>query len=856
MVKRFIGVILALLCVVGCDRSIESPQEKLSGAGRALNDWALARAYPYGKILTSRYIKGFDFQHEKRHLRNKENLAQWRAIGPHNIGGRTLCLAFHPDNPDVIFAGTASGGLWKTTTAGRSFMQGDQLKLGWEQVPINFPVLAISSIAIDENNPDIIYLGTGEIYNDDQAMPAVYNRFTRGTYGIGILKSVDGGKTWAQSLDWSSKDLSGVMEILINPINSNSIWAATSEGLLVSYNGGANWSVMHEVMMAVDIEVNAADTSIIFVSHGSYKNDSYSGIYRSEDGGKEFVRLSNGLPQNYTGRGFLKSALSDPSLLYAYVSDVNTGIGLYRSHDSGEAWELMSDKDITKWQGWYAGDLAIKPDDSNTIVIAGIDVHKSSDGGKTVGHFSSWEAWNKGKVEILGKEGLDNYVHADIHKVYYHPVHPETIFFATDGGVFISEDNGNTFHGRNGGLQNTQFYSNFSNSSTDPFFAIGGLQDNASAIYDGTDEWLRVIGGDGMCTAINNFDDNIVYASSQYGNLYRSENKGKSWTNIKPPTLFKDQVSFNVPFELAPSDPFIVYLGGQNVYMSEDGGEVWRVLTDNKVDGNNTIVSIAVAPTDPSLLYLTTSPSPISRPKVFKSNGGSVWEEMKGLPDRLAMDVAIHPDNSNIVYVVFSGFNTDHVYKTTNGGVTWNAVDQGLPDVPTNTVIIDPNEPSHIYIGTDLGIYFSRDGGGSWQIYQDGLPNTIMAMHLSISPANNKLRVATHGNGVYEGNLVSSVTSTEQIAASTFGFRNYPNPVSGSTTLEWNLQREAHVNITLQNELGQSVKNMYSGKMNAGVQRIQQDLNGLSAGTYYATLESYEVTGGRYGKVVIKMIKI
>ena len=346
-------------------------------------------------------------------------------------------------------------------------------------------------------------------------------------------------------------------------------------------------------------------------------------------------------------------------------------------------------------------------------------------------------------------------------------------------------------------------------------------------------------------------------ASSQYGNLYRSENKGKSWTNIKPPTLYKDQVSFNVPFELAPSDPLIMYLGGQNIYMSEDGGNVWRVLTDSKVDGNNTIVTIAVAPTDPSLLYLTTSPSPISRPKVFKSNGGSEWEEMQGLPDRLAMDVAIHPDNSNIAYVVFSGFNTDHVYKTTNGGASWQAVDQGLPDVPTNTIIIDPNEPSYIYIGTDLGIYLSRDGGGSWETYQDGLPNTIMAMHLSISPANNKLRVATHGNGVYEGNLASNVTrAQDHVPSSSFAFRNYPNPIHRSTTLELTLRYDAHVRISLQNELGQTMSVIYNGKMNAGLQQIEQDFSGLSAGVYYTTLESYEVSGGAFGTSTIKMIKI
>lgn len=241
----------------------------------------------------------------------------------------------------------------------------------------------------------------------------------------------------------------------------------------------------------------------------------------------------------------------------------------------------------------------------------------------------------------------------------------------------------------------------------------------------------------------------------------------------------------------------------------------------------------------------------------MKSNGGSIWEVMEGLPDRLAMDVAIHPDNSNIVYVVYSGFNTNHVYKTTNGGVSWFAIDDGLPDVPTNTVLIDPNSPEHIYIGTDLGIYFSSDGGISWETYQDGLPITIMAMHLSISPANNKIRIATHGNGVFEGNLASSVTSSkEQISSAEFNLTNYPNPVSERTTLKWELKNTSNVKITLQNELGQTIRSIYKGVSQPGVQQIQVDLSDLSAGAYYYLFESYEVDGGRMGKVGKKLLKI
>ena len=851
---RITAIVVVLIFLLGCKYQ-EPKVEKLSGAGRSLNDWNLARAYPYGKIYPRKYKEAFASFQSKKYVRNNEEKANWQALGPQNVGGRTLCLAFHPANPDVIFAGTASGGLWKTTTAGRSFMQNGGLKLGWEQVPISFPVLAIASIAIDPENPDIMFVGTGEVYNDDIAMPGVYNRYTRGTYGIGILKSIDGGKNWFQVIDWSKQELTGVQDIVINPLNSKSIYAATTEGLYRSKDKGESWNLIHDLPMAIDIELNASDTSIVFVTHGSYLNNNVSGIYRSENAGESFQKLTNGLPANYSGRATIKSAVTDPSLLYAYISDSGKGLGLFKSQNSGDDWEMMVNKDITKWQGWYAGDLAIKPDESSTVIAVGIDVHRTTNGGTTLGHLSSWEAWNKGKVSVLGNEGLPNYVHADIHKVYYHPIISDRVFFATDGGVFVSEDNGENYEGRNGGLQVTQFYANFSSSTTDPFFAVGGMQDNASVIYDGSNEWVKILSGDGMCTAINYYDDNIVYASSQYGNIYRSDDRGQNWMNIKPQALSNDNISFNVPFMLAPADPNLMYLGGQRIYMSENGGDKWRVLTPKKVDGNNTIVSINVAPTDPSLLYITTSPSSTSQPKLLKSNGGEEWEVMEGLPDRLAMDVAIHPDNSNIVYVVYSGFNTQHIWKTINGGVEWFPIDDGLPDIPYSSVLIDPNNPEHVYFGHDLGVLFTPDGGTTWQSYQDGLPYSVMTMDLSISRANNKIRVATHGNGVYEGDLVSITTrQTDLNDLEGFNIMTYPNPTIDRITMEWDHPYSADIQLALQNDLGQVVRILSKEIIPGGQQRITASLGDLPAGNYFYVLTSYGQNGQR-GQITGKIVK-
>jgi len=812
----------------------EKQQHSPSQAGSAFLYWGMARTFPDGQFHTEKYTEALAQMRLSAQLRD-ERSPTWEALGPKNIGGRTLCLAINPLDTNVLWLGSASGGIWKSTTAGRGVE-------AWQRVETGFPVLGVSALALDPTNPNIVYAGTGEVYNLENSAPNVAIRVTRGTYGIGILKSKDGGATWVKSLDWAYGQLRGVQDIKINPLRPSTVLAATTEGLLRSWDAGGSWHTIHNKRMAVDIEIDPSDTSRIFVTHGSLDDQDVSGIYRSVNGGINFAKLTTGLPSTFSGKTLLTICPTQTNILYASVGEAFVQNGLYKTSNGGNSWTNVSSEDVSKYQGWYSHDVAVHPSDPNTFVWVGIDAWKSTNSGATVAQTSYWYKWDFGYVPAGGSEGPPDYVHADIHRAYYVPDDENKVYLVTDGGLFVSYDGGETWEGRNGGYQSQQFYANLGSSTSNPELAVGGMQDNATAIYYGDPSWTRVIGGDGECAAINPLNDQIMYGSSQYLNMLKSVDGGQSWYGIG--SEIDEQAAFNGPFEIAPSNPDIMYAGAQSLWRSDDGGESWNNVTDFIADGD-VILTIAINPNNPDLVYCSTAPTVTDQARVFKVDvANQIATEMTGLPNRLCMDITFYPglEEDAAVFAVFAGFNTQHVWQTVNEGNTWYSIDNGLPDVPTNSILIDPNTVN-MYIANDLGVWYSSDVGASWEIYSADAPQAMLAMHLSIAP-NFKLRVATYGLGVWQTDLAApSKTKEAGVAFSIQGLG--PNPASEQTVIDFSLTKEAKITIKALDINGKTVWQGTSERLPAGEYSRPIPVGDLPAGTYGVLLEAGKSRTGR-----------
>ena len=778
MNHKLISFLLVFLCMglfvffikknktyIEVPHSVEKPtndkkEEGFSGAGKSLDAWSMARSYPSEKIRTRNLTEAM--QIKKRLMPDGASTrSDWTPMGPQNFAGRILTITVDPNNPETLYAGAASGGLWRSVNDGAT----------WNYVPTGKPVLGVSSVVVDPNNSNTIYIGTGEVYGDFNTNDSIPNqgtgqgytvRYRRGTYGVGILKSTDGGLTWDYSLDWSqANELKGVNVMRISPFNSNSIYAGTSEGLFHTTNAGQTWTNILNYPNVTDIAMHAVDDGTMLVAVGVFGSSGH-GLYRSTDG-SNFSPVS--IP-DFSGKVMLNFSGADQNVAYASVGDNNASVGLFRSTDKGITWDLMSDYDYAKYQGWYAHDVAANPNDPNSILVAGIDIYRSTNHGVSLIPESDWLLWNLSAFPIEGPEQPPgDFIHADIHDVIYHPTIPNKVYVASDGGIFKSYNDGLDFISANTGLQTQQFYQKFSSSMQDENFAIGGLQDNATAVYRGDLAWERVIGGDGFGTAIDPKDDNNVWGSLYYMRLFYSKNKAVNFSansgglsqcnGVDPPNCF---CNFSAPIAFAPSSKTLrIYAASNVVYRIDNGSE--RTPTNNGIplDGNNPINALGVSAQNSNLVFAGTAPIYHTPAKLFRTeNGGEDWTEVTGnLPDRFPMEITVDPCDDNIVYIVFGGYDLDsHVFRSNDKGASWFSIGDDLPDLPTNTIFVDPENTNHLYIGNDAGVFASTDGGQTWQTFSTGLPDAIIAMSISYTAASRKVRVATHGNGAYEADML------------------------------------------------------------------------------------------------------
>lgn len=622
-----------------------------------------------------------------------------------------------------LYVGAASGGVWKSINDG----------LSWTSIFDTAGTLAVGAIAIDPNNPDILWVGTGDNISGCESY-----------FGIGLLRSDDGGLTWevrngsgANTLD----DLSSFGGINIDPRDSDRMvvggrWRGCTSGtqfdggMYTSDDGGLTWT---NRLFTTEIHEIARDPVVLDTLWAG----SDDGVYKSVDNGQAWtLQTFPGLPSGFVGRAEIAIAPSAPDTVYALFSNARQ---IWRTTDGGASWNLMaSGSDACDGQCSYNLVIRVDPTDPDIVYRGTVRIFKSLNGG------ANWFALTSGW-------GSAQQVHQDTHVLLMHPTEADTFYVSGDGGIWKSENGGTTFTNRNGNLNITQFY-DVGVDANDPEKICGGAQDNSSLARDGNDVWERqAVTGDGFVCAINPNEPNYAYITSYpsggFPNIWRSSTGlFGGFTDITGSGSGingGDRVSWVTPYMLDPIAPDTLYLGTHRVYRSDDKGNSWiQVGPTDLTGGAGSLISLEVNRTFPSVVY-----SGSDNGRVFRSdNGGTDFTDItSGLPSRSINDIAADPTNPDRAFVVVGGFNASHLWEW-NNGTGWTERGGGLPNVPTNAVLMF--SATDILVGSDTGVFRSFDGGQNFVPFMDGLPDGLVVTDLEY--VDTVVTAGTYGRGAWQ----------------------------------------------------------------------------------------------------------
>jgi len=681
------------------------------------------------------FIPADAFINAKKHIDTMANFAprapltggidrnSWEWIGPGNIGGRIRSIVIHPTNPNKMWIGSVSGGIWETTDGGAS----------WLPVWDFMPNLAISTMVMDPTNSNVMYAGTGEgFYNAD------------GIRGAGVFKSTDGGTSWSRLASTANSSWYYVNRLAMSP-DGATLLAATNSGIWRSTGGGSTWS-RRATTRTLDIDFHPTDNNRAIAGDGS------GNAYYSTNGGITWTTVSIG-----GGRVEVTYAPSTPTTVYASV-DQNSG-EIWKSTDGGASYtRVNTGNNFLGGQGWYDNIIWVDPTNANTVIVGGIDLWRSTDGGATLTKISRW--WSAPAS-----------AHADHHVIVAHPnfngSSNKTVFFGNDGGIYKADDvytvaGTSGWQELNNNLGITQFYGAAGNVSSGVI--VGGTQDNGTLRYNGgTETWTAMFGGDGGFCAADPSDPNYFYGEYVYLQIHRSTDGGISSSFIyNGITDAGSNANFIAPFILDPNNPNTLLAGGASLWRSTNVKASTPSWTAIKSSVGSRISAIAVAKGDSNTIWVGHNNG-----NVYKStNGGTSWTQVDtSLPNRYVMRIAIDANNHNIVYVTFSGFSSDNVWRSANAGSTWADITgsggTGLPDAPVRSLVIHPTDSAWLYVGTEVGIFVSEDTGATWNLPHDG-PATVSVDELFWM--GNTLIAASHGRGLFKnagpgGALSFSATS-------------------------------------------------------------------------------------------------
>lgn len=714
-------------------------------------------------------------------------LGTWSPLGPSNQGGRTRQLLIQPNNPNIMYAAAVGGGVWKTTDGGANWAAMTDLAI---------PNIAVSSLAFDPSNYNRIYAGTGEGFFNGDAIR-----------GAGIFVSSDAGNSWNQLASTNGQDFHYVNDLVVSPRNPQRIYAATRTGVFRSNNSGATWSLLGtgpngcsdlamqmnrsiayvyatcgfftqigDVKRALDsststlssvftttnmsratLAIAPSNENIIYVlasngGSGTY-NDAVLGVYRSTAGGA---------PGSWTARMTNNGVATDPVPLnnllltnpvYAYNTCVGAGArGFYN-------------------QGWYDQTIAVDPVDSERVWVGGIDLFRSDDGGQNFGIASYW--W-KG-------QGTSNYSHADHHVIAFHPGYNGTsnriMFNANDGGIFRTNDAraalgttvanvcGTSVSGAvtwtelNNNYTTMQFYQGSPYADGDSYF--GGTQDNGTWRGSiGSSIWQNLLGGDGGYTAVDtrpSAADNVLFAAFTNLSIQKSTNNGVTFFDAINGISGDGGFAFISPLHMNPGNRQHLWAGGFYIWRTINQATSWT-RASGITPGLGSVSAIASSEADTNKVVFGMDDGYIGfNTAALTATTTAFWQFTRPRIETVT-SLAYDPLNSNTVWATYGTFSGPSVYRSTNSGATWTAVPgtgaNTLPAVPALTVVVDPTDSNRVYVGTDIGVFTTIDGGANWYKEVTGFANVSVEWLAINTTGTRRLYAFTHGRGAWRVNLI------------------------------------------------------------------------------------------------------
>lgn len=708
-----------------------------------------------------------------------------RNIGPANMGGRITDVAVVENDPKIMYAAAATGGVWKSTDVGKT----------WAPIFDEQDTLGIGAIAVAPSNPDIIYVGTGE-----------GNPRNSVTWGRGIYRSADGGKTWTFG---GMADSHHIGRVVVHPTNPDIAYAAAlghlwgpnrERGVFKTIDGGKTWrpiKTIDENTGFVDVAIDPVEPDTLYAAAYPVRRDGFSGgapktqwgpaggIYKTMDAGKTWNKLKGGLPEGAIGRCGISVYRKDPKIVYAVVQtektdgptdnrgqvaktnecDIEKG-GIFRSEDKGQTWKKVND---LVPRPFYYGQIRVDPNDDQRVYVLGVAFNVSSDGGKTF-------------------ESPRINAHGDHHALWIDPNDSKHLVLGNDGGLYSSIDAGKTWSAHRG-MAIGQFYT-INVDMKSPYLVYGGLQDNGSwsgPTYTDRPEgitladWKRTGGGDGMHTVIDPVDGDTIYVQQQYGRPSRVNLKGEKGAESKriQPAAPKEKeqppnrYNWSAPFVKSAHESRQLYLGGHVVWQSNDRGETWTPISPDLTRAEpgerrsfaHTISALSESPLKAGVLYAGTDDGKLH----VTRNGGKSWidlsDNIPNLPaDRWVNRIECSHHEPGTAYVAVNRYRNDDmrafVFKTTNYGATWERLNYDLPyDSPVHVVRESSKNKNLLFAGTETGLFASIDGGQHWQRIKNGLPAAVPVHDLMIHPRERELVIATHGRSVY----VMDISPLEQL---------------------------------------------------------------------------------------------